>query len=225
MLHAIEAEHTQPIAQVTMADHIPEPYMIDQAIRVNGAFGLVGAACAVAHPDTPLLPGSGTKCEDHRASWRRHVGLRRDEIEDEGLLNRLYAFTQGCWQHAVNFSERAFAGWRSYGQAEPPGSQQAESERQGLIFGKHQWGQFEAGEQAIGAIAPALGLDRNAEVLQHGNVAAHAADIDFQALGQLWPTYLPVGLQQFQHSQHTRGWMVHDSFSSPRVRVSNQHRL
>ena len=47
------------------------------------------------------------KREDHRASWRGHVIIRRNEIEDKRLLDGLHAFTQSCWQHARASSRTA----------------------------------------------------------------------------------------------------------------------
>jgi hypothetical protein len=54
-------------------------------------------------------------------------------------------------------------------------------------------------------------FDRNADILEMRDVAAHRAYIHFQPFGQFWTSDRWSGLQQFEHGQDATGGMVHDN--------------
>jgi hypothetical protein len=52
----------------------------------------------------------------------------------------------------------------------------------------------------------AFRLNRNAHILQDGDVTPHRARIDFQPAGDFYPTDVVISLQKRQHSQQARCW-------------------
>jgi len=85
------------------------------------------------------------------------------------------------WKDAGDFGECSFNGHRWLSDLEPRGSQQAKHDRRGFLFCKQQWGQFKARTEPIPAMSANVCFDRNADILEMRDVAAHRSYIHLQA--------------------------------------------
>jgi len=78
----------------------------------------------------------------------------------------------------VDLREGTFDRLRRPGQPEPACRDDSECDDDGLVVVEHQRGKPVAGAYAVAASYPSLALDRNAELLQRGDVAPDGSAID-----------------------------------------------
>ncbi|MFN8538071.1 MAG: hypothetical protein U0232_11420 [Thermomicrobiales bacterium] len=182
--------------------------MVDDAVGIEQALGLVAVARAVAQAHSPTEPRRRAEGRDERAH-RRHV--RFAEVERDRALQGDEVFAQVGRQDALDFRQCGLDRGGIGGEADPPRGEQAERQPQRLVLGEHQRRQLEVGSQAVAAVPPLLGVDRDAQVLQHGDVATHGAAVDFEARGEFRAAEATVNLQEFERGQDARRRMVHAS--------------
>jgi hypothetical protein len=136
------------------------------------------------------------------------------QVQGYRLAQAAYAVFQVVRHHALELGLRALRGRRGLGQSQAARGQQTNRQRQGLVVGEHHGRQLEAGDQAVAAVAAALGDDGNAQVFQLGDVAAQGSAVDLQPPRQFGAAHAPMGLQQFQDGQYTGGRGIHGEKSS-----------
>ena len=68
---------------------------------------------------------------------------------------------------------------------EPARGEQAEHHRHRVVLGQHERREPEAGSHAVAAADAALALDRDPELLERRDVAAHRAAVDLEPVGDL----------------------------------------
>ena len=125
------------------------------------------------------------------------------------LINRSQAALERRRHDALKLGLRTGDRRRGVGEAESARSQEADRQRKRFIIGEDERRQLEAGDESIAAEAAALGDDRNAELLQHLDVAAERTAVDADAPREFRPADAAVGLQQLEHRQYTRGRSCH----------------
>ena len=144
--------------------------------------------------------------QHHLARGTHRSGI---QIEPHRLAQGAHAALEIQGHDALELGAGALHGLAGLGQAKLLCGQQPKRQRDGLVIGKHHRGEFVAGAQLVGSVTPTLGQDRDAQVLQHVDVAPQGADIDFQAFGQGRAGHLSVRLQQLQNGQYACSWMIH----------------
>jgi hypothetical protein len=132
---------------------------------------------------------------------------------------RADAVFQVVGHHPLELGLGALRGGRGLGQPQTARRQQPERQGQGFVVGEHHGRQLEAGHQAVAAVAAALGHDRDAQLLELGDVAAQRAAVDFQPARQFGAAQPPMGLQQFKHREHTRSRGIHGGKVYPLIRA------
>jgi hypothetical protein len=131
---------------------------------------------------------------------RRDGGLALELGEAQRLAQRGDPVAQRGGQDALDLGQRG--GHARHGLAEAFGGQQPDDDRGGLVVGEHQRWQAITRQQAVAAVASALGRDRDAKVAQAQGVAADGPLVHAEPGGQFRPGQLAAGLQQLQHGQH-----------------------
>ena len=155
---------------------------------------------------------SRTKRAHYFARWS---GRRRIKIEYKYLLHCLDAFAQSRRQDPLDLGKRSLDCRRGYGQTKFTGSQQTEGKCKRLFLREHQRGQLEARPQSIGTVTSPSSLNRNTQVLQHRDIAAHRPRVDLKTFSNLRPTQLLVRLQQLQDGQNPCCGEIHGDFPFP----------
>ena len=198
-LDPVQAEGAQPAAQVAVAHGIPVPAAVHEAVRVEVALGFVSPRGAVAHPNARLGFRGGGERAEHEGGGVRVGGAR--EVERHGFVDRAHAPFQVGRHHALELGLGAADGGRAFRESEPARGEQTDREGERLVVGEHHRGQLVPGDEHVGAVAPALGRDRNAELLEGPDVAAHGARVHLEPPRELRAAHPAVGLEQLEHRE------------------------
>ena len=94
--------------------------------------------------------------------------------------------------------------------------QEANRQGEGLVLGEDQRRELEAGAQLVAAVAAALGLDRDAQILERLDVLADGANVHLQPLGEGRAGHPPVGLEQLEDGQDAGRWAIDHALASRR---------
>ena len=119
--------------------------------------------------------------------------------------------TKSCiawtWARCASGSTRsslASAPWTAAPDAESSealGREQPDDRDQRFVVGEHQRGQLESTPEAVAARRAALGLDRDAHVLQPGDVATNRPWAHLEPVRDLLGVELPVHLEQLDEGE------------------------
>ena len=191
--HTVQAEHPQVITQMTPADDVPAPAMVNHAVGVNRSFGHVLGA-PIAHPDASAVLRSGGQTQQHRRIGCSRCAAQRRERQR--ALDRLDPPPQPVRQDAVDLGQRTLDGRRRVDQADPPRKEQAQDQRQRLFLGEHHRRQLVARPQAVATVAAGVRFHGHAEVLKRAHIAPNGASVHLEPLGQLGAAELRTGLQE-----------------------------
>jgi hypothetical protein len=173
-----------------------EPVRADLAARLLSGEGPVAGADAL--PPADRVGEGEERVAGHRLS------RRRPRREAEGRLERLHPAAERVRQHAVDLLQRAVHGRRRALEPEPARRDQPEHDHDRLLVVEHQRRQPVARPQPVAASDAALALDRDAELLQGGHVAAHRAPVDAEPVGDLATRRERPALQQLEQLEESR---------------------
>ena len=112
------------------------------------------------------------------------------------------------------FVERALDGPRVAVEPLPPRCDQSEDDDHRLVVGEHQRRQPVAGPHAIPPADASLALDRDAEILERGDVAAHRPRVDREPSGDLAARRQGARLEKLEQLEQPGGRRLHGSQSS-----------
>ena len=117
----------------------------------------------------------------------------------------------------MDLDERALDSLGRTREAEPPRSLYAECNRYGLVVRQHQRREPEPGTDPVAASDAALPLDRDAEVLQLGDVAAGGATVDTETVGDLAPGDERLRLEELEQLEQSCGRREHGESQAQRA--------
>src|SRR6202165_4587497 len=184
LLDAVQAKCTVVLTQAAVPNQVPVPVPSHHAIRLNLAMRHLVEMGTIVHGNALLLSNRFAKI-DHEGDIRSCLLSRRkkEQVRSHGVQ----AFPCAHGKHAGDFCERSFDGHRRLSDLQPRGSQQAKHDRCGFLFRQHERWQFKARTEPVPTVPADVGLDRNTDILEMCDVAAHRTHIHFQASGSLWP--------------------------------------
>jgi hypothetical protein len=203
---AVETEDADIVSEVAVSGGEPAVRDEDDTVGVDLALGFLPVPGAVAEPDAAALLGTGAEGDEGVAGG--DVG-GRFEIGNEGGLDGTDAVADGGREDALDLGQRPFNSRSSDAETEATGGEETEGDGEGLIVGEHEGWKFETGTEFVGAVATAFRLDGDTEILEHGDVAADGALIDFEAFGELTAAQARTGLEEFEGGEDAGGWVVH----------------
>ena len=154
-----------------MADGVPAAGAIREAVGIEVALGLLAPGRPVAR--AARASPSARPCSVSRA---RRCRRAPSGATARGSTVSPIARTRRFKGAGVTRSSLAWAlatAVAASGEAEPAGGEQAHRQGQRLVVGEHHRRQLEARDQHVGAVAAALGGDRDADLLERHDVAAH----------------------------------------------------
>ena len=105
----------------------------------------------------------------------------------------------------MDLRERALDGALGARQPQPSGRDRAERDDDRLLVGEHERRDPEARTDPVAAPHAALALDRDAELLQPGDVAPDRARVDLEPAGDLAPRRHGLRLQELEEIEQARG--------------------
>ncbi len=194
LLDAIQAKETLPLSQMTVANRVPGSLVIDDAIRIEYAFGDLRTGRMVVQSHTPPGLESRTECSDRE---NRGDDAKRAIFEDHRLFDGLDLRTRRFRKHPHHFRQDSLKGRRGLRKPLLTCHHQAQGQRQRLLLREDERRQFVPRSQTIGSIATSFRFHRNAEVQQHLNIIPHGANVDLQPSSQFCAGHASVGLQEF----------------------------
>ena len=186
------------------AGEVPAAGMDDEPVRAQLAARPLAAVGAVPRADA--LAASDGLCEnEHRVACDGRPGAGRRREAERGL-ERLDAAAEQVGEDAVDLVERAVHRPRVAVEPLPASRDQPEHDDHRLVVGEHQRRQPVPGTDAIATAHAALPLDRDPELLERRDVAAHRAGVDRQTLGDLSTRRQRAGLEHLEQlEQPSRG--------------------
>ena len=140
------------------------------------------------------------------ADGRRAARGRR---EVERLLERLDPAAQAVREHAMDLRERAVDRLGGAREAEPSRGERSERDDDGLVVREHERRKPVAGTDPIAAADAALALDRDAEILERGDVAPRRPPVDPEPVGDLATRDERLRLQQLEQLEQPGGRREH----------------
>ena len=205
--HAIEPERAHAMAQVAVTDRVPSSAAEAEAVGVEIAPALPAVCGAVVQVHALVFVRRMAQGHQRRAvRFHRHRFAR---LEPHRRLHRVQPPLEPFGQHAFQLGLRARQGRDAGVQSQVARGEQADRKRQRLRIGEHHRRQLETGHQHVGAVAAALGGDRDPELLEQRDVAPQRAHVHVDALRQLWAADAAAALQQLEHGEHARGGVGH----------------
>ena len=180
--HPIEPEQAEIGSQMAIPRRVPATHHVNETVGVDQTLGELTLRRLVAHEHAA---GLLNRCRErhHRGGGRN--GLTTRLVDGERLLHRRHAGAHVGRQDPIELGQGALDGRRIGHQTQPASGEQAEGQGQGFVVREDERGEAEPRPQPVSAVTAALGFDRDAEILQHRDVAADRAQIDLQPLGQL----------------------------------------
>jgi len=161
----------------------------------------------VLGPD-PTAPADRVGEQQHRLARNRRAGPGGAR-ERECRLERLGAPAERVRQHAVDLRERAVD--RAALAAEPiaPRGHETENDDHRLVLREHERRQPIAGPHAVTAADPTLTFDRDPELLERLDVAAHGPRIDVERSRDLSPGRQGARLEELEQLEEPGGGREH----------------
>ena len=101
----------------------------------------------------------------------------------------------------MDLRERAVDGLGGAREAETARGERAERDDDGLVVREHERREAIAGTDPVAAADAALALDRDAEILQRGDIAARSSPVDPEPVGDLAARDERLRLQELEQFQ------------------------
>ena len=137
------------------------------------------------------------------------VAVTVAQAELEGLLGGGQPVTERVGEDPVELGQRAPHRQSRTHQADALNGQQAQHQDQGLLIREHEGRQLEPGAHPVAAGPAALGLHRDAHLLEAEDVAAHRAGGHLEPLGDLVAAHPPAGLEPLEQGEEALLGEVH----------------
>jgi hypothetical protein len=205
---AVDPEGTNGLAQVAVGHDVPPAPAVDQRVGVEVAlqrFRLVPSPVNYRHP--PPLAHRAPQLLQMRGQQFVVGPVHMSRHQRPPRPGHLVPLLVG--EHVVEFGQRSPGGVLV--QLAPHLSHLAGSQvhSDGLLRGEDQWGHLVASHQREAAVGTALGVDRDAHIVQHGNVAMNRTHGNAQLLSQFGRLLVGPPLQEHNQRDQSGGRVWH----------------
>jgi hypothetical protein len=208
---AVHAERALRLPQVVPAGQVPPAAVEHDPVRVDRAGGRLPVARAVLEAHlAAVVRGHAEREERPGVDLVALAGrIPGQEPPPHRVAGRLDLPPEGVRQHAVELGEGALDRVRGGGEPDAPAGEQAQHDGQRLFAGEHERRQLVAGAQPVAARAADLGADRDADLLERRDVAAHGPGRHAEPARQVGAGEAVVRLQQLEQGEQAGGRMLH----------------
>lgn len=203
----VDAEGAQFPAHMAVADQVPVAPAVAERVGVNLAVGFDAGEGMITDQDPAVMR--------HAIPQGRHELVVGGVVpgsagqDDQALLGAARFLAQVVRQDVVQLGgdprRRVLEGL-----APEIGHQPRAHIEDGRFFGgEDQRGEFVAAQEGKAAIGSALRIERDAQFLQHVDIAVNRSLGDIQLPGKLPHRPVPSGLEEEEHREKTRGDISH----------------
>ena len=203
----VDPEGALVLPPVVVRREVPAAGVDDESVGAQLPPAPLARERRVPRPHAPTPADRVGEQQHVLAGDRRAAG--RLAGETERVLQRLRPPAQLSGENAEDLRERLVGGCALRVEAEAARRHESEDDDDSLVPGQHQRREPVAGPQAVASAAPALALDRDAQVLQRDHVAAHRPRVDAESVGELGAGGDGPGLESLEQLEEARGRRGH----------------